>query len=103
MSQEDIYTSVTFNVTLENVTLNGSALNSTTNIPDTFTYTVVDNRGNALLPANTGSFSYNTSDEVWQATITAPSVAGRYHIHVSITKGSSVGFKHFTIPVKSRV
>ena len=98
MSHAELYTDMTFRVRLPNATDDGTAMTTA----DTFTYTVLDNRGAALSPANTGNFTYTAADERWDATITAPSVAGRYHIHIAATKGSHVGFGHLTVLIKPR-
>ena len=98
VGRDDLYTSMTVRVGFPNVEENEVAITTVT----TFTYTIVDNRGAALSPANTGSFTYSATDEKWYATVTLPSVAGRYHLHVAVTKGSSVGFTHETLLVKPR-
>jgi len=95
-----LYTSETMRWRLSDVTLNDAAVNNTTNAPDTFTYDVRDNHGASL--ANTGNFAYDTTAEAWDAVITLPATAGRYHLHAAITKGSSAGFFHESIVVQAR-
>lgn len=108
-ASEPIYTSESFYFRIPNVKLNDSAVTDAANIPDSFTYSMVDDNGAALGSPITGSMTYSATALVngittpsWQAVIVAPSAAARYHLHAIVTKGTNVGFFHDTLQISSR-
>jgi hypothetical protein len=85
------------------VQLNGSDVTSLANVPDSFTYEMKDMVGAALSPAVSGSMTHSTTtDATWEAVPTAPTLAGTYHLHGVVVKGTDVGFFHDTVVISSR-
>jgi len=98
--QKALYTAMRFRWRVPSLKQDGTQLNSTTQVPSSITYTIMDNHGAST--ANTGSLTYNSTDLTWDAQITASSTPGRYHLHFAVAKGSDSTFFHDSFLVQAR-
>jgi hypothetical protein len=105
MANEKIYTTASMTIEIPDVELDGVLMDSSGagTTPDTFSYTIKDSIGADLSPPINGTLSHvAASPGTYKATFLSPPKAGRYHAHIAIIEGTSIGFYHKSFHVYNR-